>query len=281
MASVCRELDLAVTVAERADAPLIGALGGVIGKVAAEMQRDAGVDLRTGVSVEKLEGDAAGHVRRAQLSDGTTLDVDVVVASLGSLRNVEWLEGAGLATRLLGRWLRRRLPRLRHQRGGDRQYLRRGRHRARPPRAVRVPVYVGGALGQRGHRGRGRGAQHGEPRARPQAAPADSRLLVRPVRRQHQGRRRAVLRRRGGHYAGLRQGAPLRRRLWEAGPHRGRGHLQSRQVAGILRSADRAIGAVPAPAAGVRSAGRHAAGPGRVPGSAHPDGASHRCLDRP
>jgi 3-phenylpropionate/trans-cinnamate dioxygenase ferredoxin reductase subunit len=66
------------------------------------MQRDAGVDLRTRVSVQALEGDAAGHVRRAKLSDGTTLDVDVVVASLGSLRNVEWLEGAGLASGFWG-----------------------------------------------------------------------------------------------------------------------------------------------------------------------------------
>jgi NADPH-dependent 2,4-dienoyl-CoA reductase/sulfur reductase-like enzyme len=102
MASVCRELGLDVTVAERADAPLVNALGGVLGRVAAEMQRDAGVDLRTGVSVEKLEGDAEGHVRRAKLSDGTTLDVDVVVASLGSIRNIEWLEGAGLATGFWG-----------------------------------------------------------------------------------------------------------------------------------------------------------------------------------
>jgi NADPH-dependent 2,4-dienoyl-CoA reductase/sulfur reductase-like enzyme len=102
MASVCRELGLEVTVAERAEAPLVGALGGVIGKVAAEMQREHGVDLRTGVSVQKLEGDAAGHVRRARLSDGTTLDVDVVVASLGSIRNTEWLEDAGLATGFWG-----------------------------------------------------------------------------------------------------------------------------------------------------------------------------------
>ena len=102
MASVCRELGLPVTVAERADAPLVGPLGGVIGEIAAKMQRDAGVDLRTGVSVEALEGDADGHVRRARLSDGTTLDVDVVVASLGSIRNVEWLEGAGLATGFWG-----------------------------------------------------------------------------------------------------------------------------------------------------------------------------------
>ena len=59
------------------------------------------MDLRTGVAVDNLEGDASGHVRRARLSDGTVLDVDVVVASLGSIRNVEWLEGAQLAA---GQW---------------------------------------------------------------------------------------------------------------------------------------------------------------------------------
>ena len=71
VASICRELGLEVTVAERAAAPLAGALGNVIGAIAAKMQRDAGVDLRTGIGVEALEGDAAGHVRRASLSDGT------------------------------------------------------------------------------------------------------------------------------------------------------------------------------------------------------------------
>ena len=102
MASVCRDLGLDVTVAERSSAPLVGALGGVIGDIAAKMQRDAGVDLRTGVAVEALEGDADGHVRRAKLSDGTTLDVDVVVASLGSIRNIEWLEDAQLASGFWG-----------------------------------------------------------------------------------------------------------------------------------------------------------------------------------
>ncbi|GAY18946.1 pyridine nucleotide-disulfide oxidoreductase [Mycobacterium sp. shizuoka-1] len=100
IASVCRDLDLPVTVAERGRGPLMGALGGVISEIAAGMMRDAGVDLRTGVAVESLEGDG-GKVRRAHLSDGTVLDVDVVVASLGSIRNVEWLEGAGLAA---GQW---------------------------------------------------------------------------------------------------------------------------------------------------------------------------------
>ncbi|WP_036510521.1 MULTISPECIES: NAD(P)/FAD-dependent oxidoreductase [Nocardia] len=102
LASVCRERGVPVTVAERGGGPLIGPLGGVIGDIAARMQRGAGVDLRTGVSVRSLDGDAEGRVRQACLSDGTTLDVDVVVASLGSIRNVEWLQGAGLAAGFWG-----------------------------------------------------------------------------------------------------------------------------------------------------------------------------------
>ena len=102
VASVCRDRGLEVTVAERGPAPLSGPLGGVIGKIAADLQREAEVDLRTGVSVLEMEGDASGHVRRARLSDGSTLDVDVVVTSLGSIRNIEWLDGAGLAAGFWG-----------------------------------------------------------------------------------------------------------------------------------------------------------------------------------
>lgn len=96
IASACRERGHAVTVAERGGAPLVGALGGVVGAVAAELQREHGVDLRTGVMVTALEGDAAGQVRAAHLSDGSTVDTDVVVVSLGATRNTEWLAGSGL-----------------------------------------------------------------------------------------------------------------------------------------------------------------------------------------
>jgi hypothetical protein len=44
-----------------------------------------------------LEGDAQGRLRRAYLSDGDVLDVEVAVVALGAVRNVEWLQGAGLA----------------------------------------------------------------------------------------------------------------------------------------------------------------------------------------
>ena len=100
--SACRELDLPVTVVEQAPVPLAGALGGVIGRVASDMQRAHGVDLRCGVTVTALEGDANGRLRRAHLSDGDTVEVDVAVAALGAVRNVRWLEGSGLAAGLWG-----------------------------------------------------------------------------------------------------------------------------------------------------------------------------------
>jgi NADPH-dependent 2,4-dienoyl-CoA reductase/sulfur reductase-like enzyme len=97
VASTCRGLGLPVTVAERGPAPLAGALGQVVGAIAADMQRDHGVDLRCGVTVTALEGDFAGRLCRAHLSDGAVLDVDVAIVALGSVRNVEWLEDSGLA----------------------------------------------------------------------------------------------------------------------------------------------------------------------------------------
>ena len=97
IASVCRELGLAVTVAERGAAPLAGPLGSDLGAVAARRQRAHGVDLRCHTSVLSLDGDRSGRLRRAWLSDGSALDVDVAVVALGAVRNVEWLSGSGLS----------------------------------------------------------------------------------------------------------------------------------------------------------------------------------------
>lgn len=97
IASVCRESGLAVTVAERGPAPLVGALGGVIATEAARLQHENGVDLRCSVSVTALEGDEAGRLRRAHLSDGSAIDVDIAVVALGAVRNTDWLAGSGVA----------------------------------------------------------------------------------------------------------------------------------------------------------------------------------------
>ncbi|MBL1110341.1 FAD-dependent oxidoreductase [Streptomyces sp. 5-8] len=96
IASACREMGLQVTVAERGPAPLVGALGGTLSKLAAVMQRNHGVDLRTGVTVTALNGN--GSFTGAQLSDGSHVHADVCVVALGAIRNVEWLADSGLAS---------------------------------------------------------------------------------------------------------------------------------------------------------------------------------------
>lgn len=96
IASVCRQRGLAVTVVERGPAPLAGALGGVLGEIAADMQRDAGVDLRCGTMVEAMEADDEERLRQVRLSDGSMIRADTAVVALGAVRNVEWLEGSGL-----------------------------------------------------------------------------------------------------------------------------------------------------------------------------------------
>ncbi|MER6526557.1 FAD-dependent oxidoreductase [Streptomyces sp. NPDC001508] len=95
IASACRERGIAVTVTERGPAPLVGALGGTLAKLAAAMQRNHGVDLRCGVTVTALRGD--GHFTGADLSDGSRIDADVCVVAMGAVRNVEWLAESGLA----------------------------------------------------------------------------------------------------------------------------------------------------------------------------------------
>ncbi|MFI6063297.1 NAD(P)/FAD-dependent oxidoreductase [Streptomyces sp. NPDC051286] len=97
IASACRERGLDVTVAERGPAPLVGALGGTLSKLAAVMQRNHGVDLRCGVTVTALRGDGNGRFTGADLSDGSRVDADVCVVALGAVRNVEWLAESGLA----------------------------------------------------------------------------------------------------------------------------------------------------------------------------------------
>ena len=97
IASVCRGLGLDVTLVEAGEAPLVNALGRAIGAVSAQLQRDAGVDLRCGNLVAGLEGDRDGRFSGAMLSDGSTVRADLVVVALGAVRNTEWLEGSGLA----------------------------------------------------------------------------------------------------------------------------------------------------------------------------------------
>jgi 3-phenylpropionate/trans-cinnamate dioxygenase ferredoxin reductase component len=62
--------------------------------VIAAPPRDQGVDLRTGVGVEAIEGDS--RVERVRLADGEVIAADVVVVGVGVVPDTAWLEGSGL-----------------------------------------------------------------------------------------------------------------------------------------------------------------------------------------
>ncbi|GAB3448106.1 FAD-dependent oxidoreductase [Phycicoccus ginsengisoli] len=96
VASAAREAGAEVTVLEALDLPLVRVLGQRIAHVFADLHRDHGVDLRTGVTVDAILGDG-GRVSGVRLGDGSVVDADVVVVGVGAAPNVGLAQQAGLA----------------------------------------------------------------------------------------------------------------------------------------------------------------------------------------
>ncbi|WP_457106555.1 NAD(P)/FAD-dependent oxidoreductase [Methylobacterium sp. P5_C11] len=95
-ASCLRDLGLPVTLVDPNAAPLARGLGTFVGGVIAESLRASGAAFRPGTVVRAFEGDAAGHVARARLADGSVLKTNLVIAALGATRATGWLRAAGL-----------------------------------------------------------------------------------------------------------------------------------------------------------------------------------------
>ncbi len=96
VAATARGRGLEVTMIEALPIPLGRVLGEDIGQLCAELHREHGVDLRLGVGVEHFVGGPEDRVTGVVLTDGSTVDADVVVVGIGVIPNTEWLEGSGL-----------------------------------------------------------------------------------------------------------------------------------------------------------------------------------------
>jgi 3-phenylpropionate/trans-cinnamate dioxygenase ferredoxin reductase subunit len=94
VAATCRGLGLDVTLIEALAVPLERSVGPFLGAVVAELHREHGVDVRLGVGVVRITGD--DRVEHLLLTDGTELDVDLVVVGVGVGPNTGWLEDSGL-----------------------------------------------------------------------------------------------------------------------------------------------------------------------------------------
>ena len=95
VASSAASLGLHVTIVEAAAMPFAGLLGTEFAARIADLHAAHGVQLLCGSTVERITDLPSGE-RRLQLSRGGTVGADIVVAGIGSLPNVEWLEGSGL-----------------------------------------------------------------------------------------------------------------------------------------------------------------------------------------
>jgi len=94
VAASCRARGLQVTVIEALPVPLSPILAPTLCDMVAAMHRDHGVDLRAGITVSDVIGEA--RVAGVALSDGSRVGADVVVVGIGVTPNTEWLESSGL-----------------------------------------------------------------------------------------------------------------------------------------------------------------------------------------
>jgi 3-phenylpropionate/trans-cinnamate dioxygenase ferredoxin reductase component len=94
-AAAARNAGAEVAVLEMAELPLLRVLGREVAAVFAELHAEHGVDLRFGIEVAAISGDA-GKATGVRLGDGSTVPADVIVVGIGVTPNVELAQEAGL-----------------------------------------------------------------------------------------------------------------------------------------------------------------------------------------
>lgn len=94
VASSARQLGLQATVFECEALPFLRVLGPAVAQRLVDLHQAAGVTVKTGVRVEQVARE--GECFALRLSDGSVHMADAVVAGLGALPNIEFLEGSGL-----------------------------------------------------------------------------------------------------------------------------------------------------------------------------------------
>jgi 3-phenylpropionate/trans-cinnamate dioxygenase ferredoxin reductase subunit len=96
VAASLRTLGCEVTVLEVAEVPLGRVLGPEIGRVYADVHREHGVNLHTGVGVERITGH--GRVQRVVATDGRVHEASVVVIGIGLTPELNLARRSGLAS---------------------------------------------------------------------------------------------------------------------------------------------------------------------------------------
>lgn len=95
VAATARTAGHDVTIVEYEREPLARVMGGPVGPFIARLHRNAGVELHLGVGLDEVLGED-GRTTGVRLTDGRTLDADVVVLGLGAAPDLAWASDSGL-----------------------------------------------------------------------------------------------------------------------------------------------------------------------------------------
>jgi 3-phenylpropionate/trans-cinnamate dioxygenase ferredoxin reductase subunit len=95
VASAARQAGSEVVVLEALDQPLRNVLGPEVGALFAQLHREKGVDVRTGVQIESIDSGSDGAT--IGLAGGDTLTVDRLVVGVGVAPNTDLASAAGIA----------------------------------------------------------------------------------------------------------------------------------------------------------------------------------------
>jgi 3-phenylpropionate/trans-cinnamate dioxygenase ferredoxin reductase subunit len=97
VAATARGLGARVTVVDPFAIPLERSVGPLVGRTCESMHRAHGVDFRLSTTIESVgTGAHGGSGMRCRLSDGTTVEADVLLVAVGALPATSWLVGSGL-----------------------------------------------------------------------------------------------------------------------------------------------------------------------------------------
>ena len=99
VAATARGRGCEVTVLEGLEAPMVRGLGAEMGRNAALVHEDNGIDLRFGVRVSGLVEGEPGVVAGVALESGEVVPADVVLVGIGVAPSTDWLTTSGLTIR--------------------------------------------------------------------------------------------------------------------------------------------------------------------------------------
>ncbi|WP_148253440.1 NAD(P)/FAD-dependent oxidoreductase [Aidingimonas lacisalsi] len=96
LAATATRLGCKVNVIDAAPAPLVNVMGSTFADSLLQYHQRHGVSFHLDTRIAEIGEDDQGTLQRVSLSNGVSIDTDILVESIGSQPNTEWLDGNGI-----------------------------------------------------------------------------------------------------------------------------------------------------------------------------------------